>query len=151
MYIIYVCYTCILYTYSISLLTIVYYTRIIYTYTILTFWGLYTTVQYACTYAITLFNTWCPMLSQIRYIPYYSHANHLIITWIYLIVRVRSLMSDCCQMARQCCQMMSESKGHFGPVSAVSILLMPVAPDTTSMQRSHFKNMCIDIIAIIES
>ena len=26
-------------------------------------------------------------------------------------------------MARQCCQMMSESKGHFGPVSAVSILL----------------------------
>ena len=52
MYIIYVYYSRILYTYNIH----VYYTFLLRV--------AYYTVQYACTYVITLFNTWCPMLSQ---------------------------------------------------------------------------------------
>ena len=65
MYTIHVQYTCIYYTY-ISLLRVVhvYYTSIL---TVA-----YYTVQYACTHAITLFNTRCPMLGQNTY---YSHSS----------------------------------------------------------------------------
>ena len=41
------------------------------------------TVQYVCTYAITLFNTWCPMLCQNRPIPYYCYALYRLILYLF--------------------------------------------------------------------